>query len=345
MPTKPTASSRAQAAATKAGVKAGPKRPKRMTARRGPAGPRGPEPGETAIAPGHDDVGAIEERIRAAGGAPLAAYRDPYAGSPLVLASLPLRAIEPTPFQRDLSRVHADRLSAAIGAVGIFLDPVIAVPTKDGFSSPNGRHRLAAAKKLGLRSVTALVVADPALAYRILPLNTEKAHNLRDRSLEVIRMARSIAKEQPRSREQDHAASFEAPFLLTLGAAYEERSRFAGSSYQPMLRRVDGFLDGTLPAALRQRDQWARRLLDIDDRITAHIAVLQSIGFKSPYLRALVVARCNPVRWIPQKKGAPPLMTMAEALTRMAASARKFEPRSVRAGDLALVAAISSDEG
>jgi len=29
----------------------------------------------------------------------------------------------------------------------------------------------------------------------------------------------------------------------------------------------------------------------------------------------------------------------------MAAAARKFEPRSVRPGDLALVAAVSSDEG
>ena len=317
----------------------------RRATRRGPAAPRGPEARESAIALDHPDVQPLANRVAAAGGTVLAAYRDPYAGSPLILASLPLRAIEPTPFQRDLSRVHADRLAIAIDAVGIFLDPVIAVAAKGGFSSPNGRHRLAAAKKLGLRTVTALVVADPALAYRILPLNTEKAHNLRDRSLEVVRMALSLAKAEPRSRERDHAASFEAPFLLTLGAAYEERSRFAGSSYQPMLRRVDLFLDGTLPAALRQRDQWARRLLDIDDRITAHIAVLQSIGFKSPYLRTLVVARCNPVRWIPQKKGAPPPMTMAEALTRMAAAARKFEPRSVRAGDLALVAAISTEAG
>lgn len=338
MPTKKAAAPRTRKTATAAVAK-------RRATRRGPAAARGPEAGESAIAPDHPDVLALAERIAAAGGTVLAAYRDPYAGSPLILASLPLRAIEPTPFQRDLSRVHADRLAIAIDAVGIFLDPVIAVAAKEGFSSPNGRHRLAAAKKLGLRTVTALVVADPALAYRILPLNTEKAHTLRDRSLEVVRMARSLAKAEPRSRERDHAASFEAPFLLTLGAAYEERSRFAGSSYQPMLRRVDLFLDGTLPASLRQRDQWARRLLDIDDRITAHIAVLQSIGFKSPYLRTLVVARCNPVRWIPQKKGAPPPMTMAEALTRMAAAARKFEPRSVRAGDLALVAAISSEAG
>jgi len=318
---------------------------KKGTRKRGPAAPRGPEPSESAIDLGDASVADLVKRIAKAGGAALASYKDPYGGTPLVLASLPLRSIEATEFQRDLSKVHADRLSDAIGAVGVFLDPVVAVPGKDGFTSPNGRHRLAAAKKLGLRAVTALVVADPQVAYRILPLNTEKAHNLRDRSIEVIRMARSLAKEQPRSKEKDHAVAFEAAYFLTLGTAYEERGRFAGSSYQSMLRRVDVFLDGTLPAALRQRDQWGRRLLDIDDRVAAHVKTLQEMGFKSPYLRAVVVARCNPVRWIPQKRGAPPPMSMAEALGKMAANVRKFEPKSVRAGDLALVAAVSSDEG
>ena len=318
---------------------------KKTVRKRGPAAPRGPEPLESAIDVGDASVDDLAKRITKAGGATLAAYRDPYGGSPLLFASLPLRAIEATPFQRDLSKVHADRLSDAIGAVGVFLDPVIAVPTDDGgFTSPNGRHRLAAAKKLGLRAVSALVVADPRIAYRILPLNTEKAHNLRDRSMEVIRMARSLAKEQPRSKEKDHAVAFEAAYFLTLGTAYEERGRFAGSSYQSLLRRVDVFLDATLPAALRQRDQWGRRLLDIDDRVAAHVKALQEMGFKSPYLRAVVVARCNPVRWVPQKRGAPPPMTMAEALGKMAANVRKFEPKSVRAGDLTLVAAVSADE-
>ena len=130
---------------------------------------------------------------------------------PLVLASLPIGTVEATPFQRDLSKTHADRLAVAIGSSGQFLDPVIAIPSAEGFWSPNGRHRLAAARKLGLRSITALLTDDPALAYRILALNTEKAHNLRERSLEVIRMARQLAKEAPRSKESEHATSFESP--------------------------------------------------------------------------------------------------------------------------------------
>ncbi|MGH2379218.1 MAG: ParB N-terminal domain-containing protein, partial [Candidatus Limnocylindria bacterium] len=283
-----------------------------------------------------------------AGGNVLAAFRDPYAGTPLVIASLPLKTVEPTPFQRDLSRTHAQRLAGAIGAAGLFLDPVIAVPGTEGrFWSPNGRHRLAAAKQLGLRSITALLVTDEALAYRILALNTEKAHNLRDKSLEVIRMARSLADAQPRSKESEHATTFEEPYLITVGIAYDARGRFAGSSYTSMLRRVDRFLDDSLPKALRQREQWAQRLMEIDDRVSKTVTRLQELGFKSPYLRQLVVARCNPVRWIPLKRGeTKPPMPIGEALTRMTASLRKFDPKSVRPQDLALVAAVApADEG
>jgi ParB family transcriptional regulator, chromosome partitioning protein len=313
--------------------------------KRGPAEPRGPEPREAALAREETHVAGLAEKVERAKGSVLAAYRDPYAGAPLVLASLPIGAVEATPFQRDLSRTHADRLATAIGASGLFLDPIIAVPGKELFWSPNGRHRLAAAKQLGLRAITALLTDDPALAYRILALNTEKAHNLRDRALEVIRMARSLAREAPRSKESEHATSFESPAFLTLGAAYEKRDRFAGSSYHSMLRRVDRFMETTLPAALRQREQWAVRLMDIDDRVAVHVKTLQERGMKSPYLRQVVVARCNPVRWIPSKKGEKPPMTMAELLTRMTANVRKFDPTKVRPQDLAIVAAVAPEEG
>jgi ParB family chromosome partitioning protein len=324
----------------KPGAKAGARKSKTTRKKRGPAEPRGPQPVESALALDDDAIADLVKRIEGAKGAVLSAYRDPYGGTPLVLASLPIGAVEATPFQRDLSRTHADRLAGAIRDTGAFLDPIIAYASRDAFLSPNGRHRIAAARALGQRAITVLATCDPALAYRILALNTEKAHNLRDRSLEVIRMARSLAKEQPRSKESDHAVSFESAPFLTLGCVYEKRDRFSGSSYNSMLRRVDVFQDRALPAALRQREQWAVRLADIDDRVTAHVKALQEMGMKSPYLRAVVVARCNPVRWIPQKKGAGPPMSVAEALTRMTAAVRKFDPQKIRPQDLAIAAAI-----
>ena len=314
------------------------------TRSRKPAGPRGPEPRDSILtSDGNAQISGLLSQVQKHGGAVVGAYRDPFAGEPVVVASLPVKKVVATPFQRDLSRTHATRLVDAIGAAGVFLDPVIAVPSKDGFWSPNGRHRLEAARRLGMRAVTALLVPDEKLAFRILALNTEKAHNLRDRSLEVIRMARQLAKEQPRSKETEHALTFESPVFLTLGSAYEQRTRFAGSSYQSVLNKVDRFMESTLPAALRQREQWAVRIMDIDDRVAAHVKTMQEMGMKSPYLRAVVVARINPVRFVPpsRKKDAAPPMSMAEALTKMAANVRKFDPKSVRPGDLALVAAIA----
>src|SRR4030088_1755412 len=220
-----------------------------------------------------DPAGAeLAALVRDAGGAPIGAYHEPLGGRTLLLASLPLHAVQPTPFQRDLSPAHTKRLAAKIDETAAFLDPLIVVRGEDGrLWTPNGRHRLAAAKVLGLKQITALISPDDKLAYRILALNTEKAHNLRDRSLEVIRMARSLAKQQATAKEKDHATSFDSPAFLTLGCAYEKRDRFSGSSYNSMLRRVELFLDQTLPAALRQREQWAVRLLDIDDRVSAHV--------------------------------------------------------------------------
>ena len=150
---------------------------------------RGLAAADVALAPEHEDIAAVVALVREAGGAPLGAYREPLGGRPLLLASLPFAAVQPTPFQRDLSPTHARRLADAIEATGQFLDPLIVVQGEDGrFWTPNGRHRLAAAKVLGLKQVTVLISPDESLSYRILALNTEKAHNLKDKALEVVRI-------------------------------------------------------------------------------------------------------------------------------------------------------------
>ena len=306
---------------------------------------RGLESSELRLDLAAPEIAELVSEVEAAGGAGLGAYREPLSGRAILLASLPIKAVEPTPFQRNLSPTHTKRLAQKIEESGSFLDPLIVVRGADGkFWTPNGRHRLAAAKVLGLRQITALVSPDEGLAFRILALNTEKAHNLKDRSLEVIRMARELARRNKRAKESDFAAEFEAPALLTLGLCYEENRRFAGGAYHPLLRKVDRFSDSTLAASLREREGWAARLLGIDAQVKEIIKELQERGFKSPYLRAYVVARLNPVRFHRSKKGdSKPPMKISAALTRMAASARKFDPGSVRERDLSLVAAVSGE--
>jgi ParB family chromosome partitioning protein len=232
------------------------------------------------------------------------------------------------------------RLANKIDETGAFLDPLIVVRGEDGrLWTPNGRHRLAAAKVLGLKQITALISPNEALAYRILALNTEKAHNLKDRSLEVIRMARSLAKKEGSRREADLAAEFEAPEFITLGAVYEKAPRFAGGAYSAFLKKVDRFSDRPLTTSLRERDDYAARLLEIDAQVKRIVADLTKKGFKSPYLRNYVVARINPVRFHKAKKGdTKPPMPIAQALTRMTASAKKFDVGSVSNSEIAWVA-------
>src|ERR1700733_742979 len=238
------------------------------TRRRGRLAPgkaaRGLDAADVALALDAAEVAALTALVRSAGGAPIGAYREPLGGRALLLAALPLAAVQPTPFQRDLSPTHAKRLAAS--------------------TDPNGRHRLAAAKVLGLKQITALISPDESLAYRILALNTEKAHNLRDRSLEVIRMARSLAERHSQAKESQFSAEFEAPELLTLGIVYEKASRFAGGAYSSFLKKVDRFSERTLAASLREREGYASRLLEIDARAKKIIETLQARGFKSPYL-------------------------------------------------------------
>jgi ParB family chromosome partitioning protein len=323
---------------TKGGKSAAPKR--RLGKLAPNAKARGLEAAEVAIAMDSPEVAALATLVREAGGAPIGAYREPLGGRALMLASIPLNAVQPTPFQRDLSPTHAKRLAQKIDETAAFLDPLIVVRGDDGrLWTPNGRHRLAAGKVLGLRQITALISPDESLAYRILALNTEKAHNLKDRSLEVIRMARSLAERQSTAKESQFTAEFEAAELLTLGIVYDKSPRFAGGAYSAFLKKVDRFSDRTLAVSLRERQDSASRLIEIDAQVKRLIAALQAKGFKSPYLRNYVVARINPVRFHKAKKGdTKPPMPLAQALTRMAAAAKGFKLESVKNSDLAWVA-------
>lgn len=325
------------------------KKPVKKRSGRGKLAPgktrRGLASGEISLALTDRAVQPLVAEIEQLGGAAIGAYHEPLSGRPLLLAALPLKAVQPTPFQRDLSPTHTKRLATKIDEAGAFLDPLIVVRGEDGkLWTPNGRHRLAAAKVLGMQQITALISPDESLAYRILALNTEKAHNVKDRSLEVIRMARNLANTKPRSKETDFADQFEAAEFLTLGIIYENNKRFAGGAYSAFLKKVDRFAERSLPVSLRAREGYAARLEAIDAQVKKIIDKLQKKGFQSPYLRTYVVARINPVRFHRAKKGdTKPAMPISEALTRMAAAAKAFDVNSVRPGELALVAAVSGE--
>ncbi|MFY9315417.1 MAG: hypothetical protein WAO95_07640 [Burkholderiales bacterium] len=317
----------AEAKKRKSGLKrAAPKK----RARKAAAGSRGLLPQDCLVQDG-DFESETRQRIEDAGGAVLAAYRDPLGKHALIAAVLPLASVEPTPFQRDVSDMHHKRLADVIDKTGYFLDPIIAItaPGK-GFWTPNGGHRLAAMRRLGARSLTALVVPQRELAWQILALNTEKAHNLKEKSLEVIRIYRGLLEEDSSRSEKSFAFYLEEASFVTLGLCYEKVLRFSGGAYNSIVRRLSEFSSSSLSVAFKTHQKHSEQLLDLDSKVVEAVAKLKAKGFVSPYLKAFVVARINPLRWI---QGEPP--PLEEVLRTMRDRAAKFNVDRIKQEDLA----------
>ncbi len=305
-------------------------KPKRKRRKKAAPGTRGI--GATELAGGSPPAAltALADAIAADGGAVLGTFRDPLGGHWQVLAGLPVEKVEPTPYQRDLSDTHVGRLANAIDRLGRYLDPIIAVRAKDAlYWTPNGHHRLAALKQLGARSVTALVVPELEVARRILALNTEKAHNLREKALEVSRLEEALSTLDDRA-EEAFETEFEEPGLLTLGLCYRQNGRFAGGAYNPVLKRVESFLSHKLSKALTVRRERADKLIALDAAVNDAVKALKARGFESPYLKAFVVARINPIRF--QKGGSP---EFDPTIDKMLASALKFDASKIKADQVA----------
>jgi ParB family chromosome partitioning protein len=287
-----------------------------------------------------DDGATVDltDQIAADGGAVLASYREPFGGTPVVLAALPIDQVEPTPFQRDPSQPHVKRLMNVLETLGRFLDPVIVVRQDDAYWTPNGNHRLQAMRKLGAKAVIALVIPDPDVAFKILALNTEKAHNLKEKSLETIRMLRALADAKTGRTERELVFEFDQPAFLTLGAAYEQRPRLSGGAYHSLLRRIDDFLDEPLSAALRERERRAGRVLTIDDQVGRIVDRLKKKGLTSPYLRPFVVARINPIRFSTSTE-----FDFDDVLDRTDRNAGKFNVDKIRQEDVVRAGGASAE--
>jgi len=313
--------------------------PARRRPRKAKAGTKGLQPAECLIEDPNTLAPEAMEAIQRHGGCLVGSYKDPLGGHPALLAVLPIDTVEPTPFQRDLSDTHHKRLADVIDKIGRFLDPIIAIVSpKGGFWTPNGRHRLEAMRRLGAKSITALVVPDRAVAWQILALNTEKAHNLKERSLEVIRIYRDLMEEDAKRPESQFAFYLEEAALVTLGVCYEKVPRFGGGVYHSILRRLETFTDEPLRVAIKEHEKSAGMVLDLEEKVAAVVKKLKERGLVSPYLRSFVVARVNPLRWI--KGDAPPL---EEVLKTMRERTTKFNIEKIKPQDLAGAAGPPDD--
>ena len=288
--------------------------------------------GLTAKEAGTPDARAVQELTAAVendGGSVLGSYRDPFGATPVLIVALPINKVEPTPYQRDPSETHIKKLMVVIEKVGRFLDPLVLIRQDEAYWTPNGNHRLQAMKKLGARSIIGLLVPDPEVAFKILALNTEKAHNVKEKSLETIRMSRALAARKE-GKEIDFSFEFEQAQFLTLGAAYEQKKSLSGGAYTSVLRRIDDFLEEPMAKALKERERRGNKVLALDEAVGKVVDALKAKGLTSPYLKAFVVARINYIRFSKATE-----FDFDEVMDRLTASAKKFNVEKVKQEDVA----------
>jgi ParB family chromosome partitioning protein len=229
---------------------------------------------------------ALAEQVDRDGGHVLAIYQEPVGEHWQVFCLLPRAKVEASPYQRDVSPTHVKRLTEAVKRVDRFAGV---------YWTPNGNHRRVALDKLKADFVPAILVAEPNVAFQVLALNTEKAHNLKEKSLEVIRMYRGAEAEQPSSTEEDWAFQFESAHLITLGLLYEQNKRFAGGAFAPILRRVDKFLKTSLRRGLEEREERAALVRAADETLAAVVAKVKKRGINHPYVKNYLLARTTPL--------------------------------------------------
>jgi ParB family transcriptional regulator, chromosome partitioning protein len=281
---------------------------------------------------------ALAEQVERDGGRVLAVYQEPVGDHWQIFCLLPTARVAPTPYQRDLSPTHAKRLTEMVRKVGRFVDPIVVVSPEPGvYWTPNGHHRRTALEKLKADLAPAILVPDADVAYQILALNTEKAHNLKEKSLEVIRMYRALAEAQPKAAEEDYAFQFEAPHFITLGLLYEENKRFAGGAFAPILKRVDQFLKGKLPATLETRGERAARVRAADEALVGAVAALKKRGIRHPYVKNYVLARTSPL-----SRARKALPSFDQTFDKLVAAIEGFDLAKVRYEDIQRAAVFAA---
>ena len=291
--------------------------------------PEGAEPSKQAL--------ALAEQVERDGGRALAIYQEPIGEHWHLFCLLPIAKVEPTPYQRDLSPTHVKRLQEVVKKIDRFVDPVVVMSVRPGlYWTPNGNHRRAVLEKLKVKMIPAILVPEPEVAFQILALNTEKAHNLKEKSLEVIRMYRGLVTEEPDAGEEDYAFQFESPHFVTLGLLYEQNKRFAGGAFAPMLRRVDKFLKGKFPKTLEDREARAALVQGADEALGRVVAKIKKRGINHPYVKNYVLARTTPLTR--QRKTLP---SFDQTFKKLTENLEAFDVSKVRYEDVQRAAVVA----
>jgi len=167
----------------------------------------------------------------------------------------------------------------------------------DGYLIIDGQHRFLAAKELGLRRIPA-VIAPRDVARRMLTLNVEKEPNIRERSAVALSIYRELVDAEPGMTEDDPevADAVQQAHYVTLGLAYAASGRLAGSQFEPILRKSDGFMDSPLAESLPVREARAGRVVEAHRLVRAVSDKLKEIGAWHEFAGAQIISYANPLK-------------------------------------------------
>jgi ParB family chromosome partitioning protein len=123
----------------------------------------------------------LASQVARDGGQVLALYQEPVGEHWQIFCLLPRVRCEASPYQRDLSPTHVKRLTESIKRLDRFVDPIVVISPRPGvYWTPNGNHRRVVLDKLKADVIPAILVVEPEMVFEVLPLNVEKAHNLKE---------------------------------------------------------------------------------------------------------------------------------------------------------------------
>lgn len=228
------------------------------------------------------------------------AFKEPLKRRNLTFAVLPTTKLDVISHQRKASDTHVKRVVESIERVG-FVAPVVVVHDgaegSDRYLIIDGQHRFLAATELGLKRLPAVIV--PAdVARRMLTLNVEKEPNIRERSAVALSIYRELVERHPTMEEDDDevADAVQHAHYVTLGLAYAEFGRLAGSQYESILKRCDGYLDQPLAECLPIREARAAKVVEAHRLVRAITDRLKEMGSWHEFVGAQIVSAANPLK-------------------------------------------------
>lgn len=224
-------------------------------------------------------------------------FKDPYHRKDLQFKVIPIENLIVVQYQRKPSIYHTKHLSSSIERIGFIVPIIVIEDGEENYTIIDGQHRYLAAKELGIRELPAIVVPQE-LSQLMMNLNIEKELNIREKSYVAVAIYRKYLLSQPEMIETDPEIidSIEQIYYVTLGIAYEQQDKLAGSSFEPLLKKSDSFLDEKLNEAFIIRQKRAEIIIATNDLIKEIAQKLKEIGKWHPYIYQQIISFANPYK-------------------------------------------------